>query len=126
MEKYITYKIINGKPSPDTPADALYLCYLYLSSKQPEKAWAVLSDLNGLACTYSELVFLEWIINKLPIKANEDSFIKNPSYLACQLKALALLTDNLAEDKKPPFPDEKLETPCQKEIKTFSLSCFRM
>ncbi len=116
-EKYITYQLIDGQPTPDKPADALYLCYVYLANHQPEKAWAVLDDILGLEGHYQELVFLEWLVNKLPTA--QDKAIKNPIYLACQLKALALFTDHLADDIKPAFPPENQESLEQTETRTF-------
>lgn len=111
----ITYQIINGVPKANKPMEALYLSYIYLAMHQPEKAWEVLDGIIALECTYSELMLLEWITNKLPVTQNEDHQIDNPAYLACQLKALALLTGQLEENKKPDFPERDAD----KEIENF-------
>ena len=98
-ERYLVLKIDpkTELPIPSTPEEALYLCYLYLGSHQPEKAWAVLGEcdkrLGGLKGSYEELQYLQWIVKALPYPLpNDKATLSNPPYIACQLKALALLT----------------------------------
>jgi hypothetical protein len=115
-ESMIKYPIVSGKLKADSPADALYLCYLYLATHQPEKAWSLLEDLqqsSGLIGTFQELLYLSWIIDKLPANLfseheaeaprNTAKTLRAPQYIACQLKALALLTHLLTLGKKIEF-----------------------
>lgn len=99
-ERYIVLSMKAGKPIPETPAEALYLCYVYLGSNQPEKAWEVLDDcdkrLGGLTGQYDELKYLSWICNNLNLpralkEGDEEAIISNPPFVACKLKALSLL-----------------------------------
>jgi len=101
-----------GEPVPKNSAEALFLCYVYLGNNQPEKAWAVLDDcdkrLGGLEGTYDELRYLSWIIKALPHvidDKDEKAQISNPPFVACKLKALALLTAVSKQDKKFVFPE---------------------
>lgn len=105
-EKFITYDVIKQTPIPHTPAEALYLCYLYLATHDIEQAWHVLQQLNdenNLTGHPDELTYLYWIIHKLPQRLNTnqtdtmiDDFDEAESisseHIACQLKAIALFT----------------------------------
>src|SRR3990167_5700469 len=97
-ERYYTFNIVNGVPKPETPAEALYLCYLYLGNHNPKMALEVLDyckmHLGGLEGKYDELRYIDWIFNELPHRIlKDDSAVPvNPIYTACKLKALALLT----------------------------------
>ena len=114
----ITYPIVDGKPKPNNAADALYLCYLYLITHKTEDAWAVLDDLNkrfSLEGNATELKYLAWIVNALPVKfkdeapdAHQETQLETPRYIACQLKALALLTDHMNQGKtlSSPFAED--------------------
>ncbi|MDP3560296.1 MAG: DUF3638 domain-containing protein, partial [Legionellaceae bacterium] len=111
-ERFMVYKMHKGQPVPATSAEALYLCYLYLGANQPEKAWAVLEDcdtrLGGLAGTYEELQYLQWMMQALPhvLEDNDaDAEISSPPYVACKLKALSLLTQFSSMGKEIAFPD---------------------
>ena len=116
-ENAITYPIVDGKPKPNNAADALYLCYLYLITHKTEDAWAVLDDLNkrfSLEGNTTELKYLAWIVNALPVKfkdeapdANQETQLETPRYVACQLKALALLTDHMNQGKTLSSPFTK-------------------
>lgn len=121
-EKVIAYKTIEEKLAIDKPYEALYLCYIYLCNHQLEDAWSILENITSLEGNYQELIFLQWIINKLPHTLEPKEKISNPRYLACQLKALSLFTDKLADDIKPIFPDRATETIHQKEIREFYTS----
>lgn len=115
-EQCLVLKMRKGEPVPQNSAEALYLCYVYLGNNQPEKAWAVLDDCNnrlgGLAGTYDEIRYLNWIINALPrqFKQKKDEpeysnvMISNPPFVACKLKALALLANFSNQDKSIVFP----------------------
>ena len=134
-EKCLVLKMNQGAPVPQNSAEALYLCYVYLGNNQPDKAWAVLEDcdkrLGGLAGTYDEVRYLSWIINALPRQVERDeknAVISNPPFVACQLKALALLADFSRQDKAIRFPEptqDKLtvnglyERETINEVKTF-------
>ncbi len=107
----ISYKLVDGVSKPDTAADALYLCYVYLGTHEIDKAWALLDDLNqrlSLDGSMQELTYLSWIINSLPVildpKKEKDATLKTPRYIACQLKALACFTDFLAQGMQPAIP----------------------
>ena len=106
----VTYPLVNGEPRPNTAADALYLCYLYLGTHNIKKAWAVLDDLSqrlSLEGTSQELMYLSWIIKAMPVilgDKDNDAKLKTPHYVSCQLKALAIYTEFLAQDKKPELP----------------------
>ncbi|CEK12109.1 DUF3638 domain-containing protein [Legionella hackeliae] len=109
-ERAISFRLHNGEPVADTVADALYLAYTYLATNQPEKAWAVLQDCNarlgGLTGDPAELQFVSWICEDLPhILAHKHDKQKKairstPPYVACQLKAMSLVSDFLLQDRK--------------------------
>ena len=114
--KFMAIKMENGQPIPSTSEEALYLCYLYLGSGQTEKAWAILEycdkKLGGMAGTYEELQYLNWIINLLPYKleAEDANAVKiTPEYVACKLKALSLFTKYSNLDKEISIPKPKLD-----------------
>ena len=116
-------------------SDALYLCYVYLGSQHPERAWEVLEDcakrLGGLSGTVEELTYLNMILNALPRRMKDedkDATISTPAYVACQLKALALFTQAFTPDHVVSFPPQAhdLKTPdglyqdtCWKEVQAF-------
>ncbi|HBI22498.1 MAG TPA: hypothetical protein DDY37_07965, partial [Legionella sp.] len=112
-EQYVVLKMNEkGEPNPQNSAEALYLCYVYLGSNQPDKAWAILDDcdkrLGGLSGTYDEMRYLSWIITALPYPLDDndaDAVILNPPYVACKLKALALLAAFSRQDKRIVFPE---------------------
>ncbi|MES2204237.1 MAG: hypothetical protein V4496_03355, partial [Pseudomonadota bacterium] len=115
---YFIIKIKKGLFSPQSSAQALFTCYLYLGSRQPENAWKMLDicekELNGLAGTYEELRYLCYICTTLPYIIHEedpdkDAIICNPDFVACQLKALALLVAQL-EQKAIPLPKFDFDT----------------
>lgn len=124
-----------GKPFANTPEQALYLSYLYLGCHQPEQAWAILEDcakrLGGLRGTLDELKLLSWIIGGLPKQINQpenEETISTPAYVACKLKALALLTQSATPDKIITVPEKTfdLQTPeghyqheCWNQLQTF-------
>lgn len=101
-EKAIAYRVIANKPQADKAADALYLCYIYLATNDYQKAWDVLNDLS-LRLSFDgnpeELLYLSWIILMQDIQS------ASPRQNACQLKALALYTDFLSQDKQPRLED---------------------
>lgn len=109
-QKYFVYTQKEGKPIPTTPAEALYLVYLYLGSNQPEKAWEALdycdSRLGGLEGTFDELRFMQWLFKALPYKKEEElnANIQNPQFEACKLKALSLVTRLKQEGKNFKYP----------------------
>jgi len=109
-ESSITYTLVDGVPQPNNAAEALYLAYIYLATHETDKAWAVLTDISKrfpLKGNEQELTSLSWIVNALPYmlpKTNELASINSTRSSACKLKALALLTDFLAEGKKPDIP----------------------
>jgi NRPS condensation-like uncharacterized protein/non-homologous end joining protein Ku len=110
-EQFFAVLMSNGKLSLQTPAEALYLCYLYLGSNQPEKAWKVLSHcesfLGGLSGQYEEIKFLNWICHDLPtqIEHNDSQArISTPPFESCKLKALALLAGLWERDQTVDFP----------------------
>lgn len=106
-ERYVSFQMKDGEPLADNSADALYLAYIYLASNQIEKAWKILEDchtrLGGLTGSPAELQYISWICNELPhlLPGGElsDAIRQTPPYVACQLKAMSLLCDYLAEDR---------------------------
>lgn len=126
-ERTVSYPLENGEPQTNIPGDALYLAYLYLASNQPDKAWATLDTCNrqlgGLTGSPDELQYIRWIVKDLPFvsseckntmsatKLNEARRHTQP-YIACQLKALGLLSDYLNQghrfilDETPIHPDD--------------------
>lgn len=99
-EKYVLFNLHKGEPVPTSCSQALFLCYLYLGSHQPKKAWHMLNRCDqafgGLDGTYEEMGYLEWIIQQLPANYHgrkQNCSISTPPHVACQLKALALLAD---------------------------------
>jgi hypothetical protein len=108
-EHYASFQLVDGEPIADTPADALYLAYMYLVTDQPEKAWNVLEDCNrrlgGLKGEPDELQYIKWICKDLPYiaipgKDAERAIKATPSVVACQLKAMSFLSDCLTQDRK--------------------------
>jgi hypothetical protein len=109
-EQYLICKLENEAPLPQTTKDALYLAYLYLGEGHYEKAWQTLQKcdqtLGGLSGSHDELTILYKIIKELPFKMTDDTpDIQNPSIVACQLKALSLITDYLSQDKRFKVPE---------------------
>src|SRR3990167_2220781 len=118
-ESFLALPIKDGSPVPNTPAEALYLAYIYLGSNQADKAWDTISyckkHLGGMSGTEEELKYLNWIINDLPhllqdgdkntaSRAKENlaekkSTLLTPAVVACKLKALSLLTTLCEADK---------------------------
>jgi hypothetical protein len=110
-EQFIVFKMQHGKPEPKTTTEALYLCYLYLATNQPKKAFDVLEDcekrLGGMSGTYEEMKYLSWIISGLPYKITDqdaNATISTPAYVSCKLKALGIYTQFCKLDKEIPFP----------------------
>ncbi len=106
-EKHLSLRIQDDELIADKVADALYLAYTYLSTHQPEKAWKILEDCNtrlgGLTGNPAELQYIAWICERLPkglMPQTKKAFINTPSYVACRLKALSLLSDYLLQDRK--------------------------
>ena len=104
-ERFIVLKIRDGNPIPNTPAEAMYLVYLYLGSNQPKKAWEMLEycqkQLGGLKGDKDETLYLQWILNELPyhnadeereINNGSKAIITNPKYVAIKLKTLSFYT----------------------------------
>lgn len=92
-------------PQTNKPSDSLYLAYIYLASNEPKKAWQALiscKNLGGLQGTLEEVDHILRIINKL-------GGISKPSFVACQLRALALLTDYLNNNKPIAEPNQTVE-----------------
>lgn len=104
-EHYLSFRIEDKEPVADTPADALYLAYLYLGTHQPKKAWKILEDCNtrlgGLTGSPEELKFISWICEYLPYLPDSKEKAKkgSPPYVACQLKATSLLCDFLLQNR---------------------------
>jgi hypothetical protein len=109
-ESYASFLLKDGKPIADSPADALYLAYVYLATNQTQKAWETLEDcttrLGGLTGSNEEVKYLMWIHNALPHILPDDEGKLNPAkrntppYVACKLTALSMLTDYLNQDHK--------------------------
>ena len=135
-QRFIRYVVdAENQLQPETSCDALYLCYVYLGSQQPERAWRVLEDLakrlGGLQGTADELIILNWILNSLPRVLDEKdskATISVPSYVACQLKALALFAAASKPDKPVSFPRKAFDlnttegiyhSACWEEVRSF-------
>ena len=110
-EKTAQFKLNDDlTPIADTPADALYLTYIYLATHQTQKAWTQLEDcysrLGGLTGNIAELQYINWIYNDLPhcLPQDQESLAhakhKTYPYIANQLKAIYLLCDYLAQDRQ--------------------------
>ncbi|MFA5959358.1 MAG: DUF3638 domain-containing protein [Tatlockia sp.] len=105
-QKFISFNMEEGKPIPNTVADALYLAYIMLVTNQPEQAWNLLKDCNakfgGLTGDPAELQCIVWICEELPhiLKASTLKPRETPPDIACQLKVLSLLTDYLFTNRK--------------------------
>lgn len=108
-ERYASFQLKDGIPMADTVADALYLAYIYLATNQPAKAWDLLEDCNtrlgGLTGNPEELKYITWICKEMPhiLPRSEENLEKatrqTPSYVACQAKATALLSDYLIQGR---------------------------
>ena len=109
-ESYVSYQLKDDKPIADKITDALYLVYIYLATNQTEKAWDLLEEcstrLGGLSGDPKELHYIYWICKQLPhiLPSDKSDYEKNqpkrrtPPYVACQLKAMSLLTDYLNQN----------------------------
>lgn len=116
-EKFVTFRLVDGKPKADCAENALYLCYIYLATHDLEQAWCVLneiSDKGGITGSFAELTYLEWILHKLPEtdvytehseQRNKSEALAQPGYIACQLKALALFTQGIQQGKQLEIPE---------------------
>ncbi|WP_040534262.1 DUF3638 domain-containing protein, partial [Legionella drancourtii] len=106
---YASFQLFNGEPIADVAADALYLAYTYLVTNQPDKAWKILEDCNkrlgGLKGESAEVQYIKWICQDLPYLMSDcDNAVRNtPPFVACQLKAISLLTDYLLQDHQFDF-----------------------
>lgn len=135
-QRTITYKVVDGKLKPETAADALYLCYLYLASHETDKAWGVLADLSktlSFVGSIDELRYLSWIIEALPTvldkEKDKERQLEIPEYVSCQLKALALYADFLKLGKAPDigvdkpivgvYANEMYEQKCLEHLSSF-------
>ena len=110
-QQFYVFSVKEGEPVPTKPEEALYLCYLYLGSNQPDKAWRILEDcdkgLAGLKGTLNELRYLQWIFNEMPHLLETDPInatVSNPAFEACKLKALSLLTRYKQQGKDIAIP----------------------
>ncbi len=115
-EQAYIMKIKGSQPIPETPAQALYLCYVYLASRQPEKAWKILEycdkSLGGLTGAYDELRYIAWICNCIPYlikEADSKATVSTPPYVSCKLKAIALLTRARQQSINFNIPDDDFE-----------------
>ena len=115
-EKYIAIHSRNGIIKTNSTADALYCCYLYLAKHNTHKALEILNKIEQGLMTLEgnkqELTYVFWIMHGLPIKYDQigKEIIlqfgnKPPEYIACQLKAMSLLTDFLALNTLSPLND---------------------
>ncbi len=134
-EKTISFQLKDGELIADSPADALYLAYLYLASNQTEKAWQTLEDcktrLGGLTGKKEELCFIRWICKELPHQLPDGpkkAGRATPPYVSCQLKAASLICDFLESGEhfeKTPEPasfqtkNDHYQGLCQKEQECF-------
>ncbi len=115
-EKAISFRLMKDKPVADRVEDALYLAYLYLAANQTENAWKTLHDCNtrlgGLTGTPEELQFISWICQDLPFLFEGKKIKKRetPPYVACQLKAMSLLSDFFLQDRKFNLNTPKVDT----------------
>lgn len=111
-KQWVSFRLEKDTPIADNVGDALYLAYLYLATHQADKAWTTLDDCNRLFCGLTgelrELEYLYWICKALPYHithlTSKDPTHKTSSFVACQLKALSLLSDYLAQDKSYHIP----------------------
>ncbi len=137
--RFMTYRLINGHPTPNNAAEALYLCYLYLATHEHAKANAVLNNLNrfSLIGTREELTFLYWIIDGLPVsltpadeeqnQLDERAQQTSNRDTACKLKALSFYTGYLEQGGrfqfKMPFDAStahgQYENLCTERLQTF-------
>jgi hypothetical protein len=116
-ESFVTFLLSkDGVPQPENAQDALFLCYVCLGNHRPEQAWAVLDDaakrLGGLKGTAEELSLLQMIVEELPIVLDaeaEKASVGTPPYIACKLKALAMLVSVMTPDKKNDLPESAFD-----------------
>lgn len=116
-ERFLKYELgSDGLPIAESPADALYLAYVYLGVHQPEKAWEVLDDcrkrLGGVKGNVLELSMLELLVGRLPFcvdDSDEEAAPNTPSYVACKLKAIALFTSGYSPDKEIKIPEQDID-----------------
>ncbi len=123
-ERFFKYELgSDGLPIAESPADALYLAYVYLGVHQPEKAWAVLEDcrkrLGGVKGNVLELSMLELLVDKLPFcldESDQKATPNTPSYVACKLKAIALFTSGYSPDKEIQIPKQEIDANTPDEL----------
>jgi hypothetical protein len=138
-EHYASFQLKDGEPIADTPADALYLTYIYLATNQTQKAWQTLEECNtrlgGLTGTPDELKYISWICKEMPHvlpNKNADDYTKEtPPHVACRLKAMSLLCDHLSQNGPIPINTPKTspdtanavyESLCTQDLEQFQLS----
>lgn len=116
-EQFIAFQLDkNRHPKPENAHDALYMCYVYLGNHRPELAWSILNDAakrqGGLKGTVEEISLLQMIVQVLPHTDAEtrDAKVETPPYVACKLKAMAMLTRVLTPDKTIAFPKTNVDT----------------
>lgn len=125
-ETLLCYELTDGKLVSHNAIESLYLCYLYLATNQVELAWQELDKyqaINGSArLTPEHLRCFYYLITALPLELDtqqKSHQYQTPDFICCQLKALAMLSDQL--HNKPIIQTPLETTGLSKHAKAYQL-----
>lgn len=120
-KRYIRYDLDQNQPKPNTTADALYLCYVYLATHEVKKSWALLQTLhneNRFTGHPDECLYIEFILDKLPeriyseknhqtsLNTYHEAESVSAENCVCKLKAILLYTRWIQQGNNTPFNDK--------------------
>lgn len=104
-QSYVIFDIEDGVPRPRNTQDALYLCYIFMATRQYQKANQLLKNMikeNSFTASSEEVTRWDWIINHCPVystKFKEINTLNHQYYvdqksgeeLACRLRTIILM-----------------------------------
>lgn len=118
-----SYKLYNinsdGTLEPKTPEECLHLAYVYLTSRQPEKALDMLrlcKKIGGIKGNLKEVEWIKNIVSEIPAMLASNDLVKgtyekarvqDPETLSVRLHALYLLCDFKENNMDIPMVDSK-------------------
>ena len=115
-EQYVQFNLVEGVVKANTIADALFHIYCCLATHRLTDGWQLIQELKmrgGIRGTREELIYIEWILHKLPAADDLNDYaeersthetLNSPRYVACRLKILALLTQYIQQGQYLEIP----------------------
>ncbi len=104
-QSYVIFDIEDGVPKPRNTQDSLYLCYIFMATRQYKKANKLLKKMikeNSFTASSEEMTRWRWIIDDCPVyttKFKEIDTLNHQYYvnqksgeeLACRLRTIILM-----------------------------------